>query len=545
MNPTDSHDSRADRREQILADHHRAGSRESGCAELLNAWANSSAQDWLSLAQRLVLQHDGACANRVLARALQEHPQSTELRQARAGLLLEQGDTVAAEALLRALLEDSAAPPSSSFLLARLLKEQGRMHAAAAVLRAVFDRPGGHLEQRIQAIELLDDCGRKRDAAALCEAEIGAGCSDPRLHAYAAMLLSQLGQFGLARERYDFVVAHSAQAPDWHVPLGLAGLQHYQDRAHPDFALFQRYLATSLNDDARTSLLFALGKAHDDVGDYAEAVRFLRDANAHAATRARWSRKLWRRSIDARRKRQLPAVTLRADPGWTPVFVVGVPRSGTTLVAQRLAGHAQVCHRGELPWLPSLAERISSGDGDYRQRLEDAAAVYAAQLRQDDAPWAHWFIDKQPRNFMHVDLILSLFPNARIIQIQRNARDTALSLWMQSFHDRSLDFSCDFADIAAFIRGARQLMTHWQARFPDSVRTLDYEELTADPEASMAGLADWLDLPPETTPQPAGQDSVISTASLWQARQPVHTRSVSRWRAYAPWLPELLQLPDD
>jgi len=511
---------------------------------LLQAWADATDAEWLTLVQRLMLARD-ACTWSVLQHAMQRHPRSTALRQAHASLLLQRGDAGAAEEQLRALLAEPSARPASHFALARLLKDQGRMHAVADVLHGAFDAPGGDLEHRIQAIELLDDCGRKRDAAELAEVEIAAGSLDPRLHAYAGMLQAQLGRFDVARERYAFVAANSTQAPDWHVPQGLAGLQRYADADHPDFVLFRRYLAAPLHDDARTSLLFALGKAYDDIGDYAQAAHFLRDANARAGAKARWSRKRWLRSIEVRRRRRLPAVTLEADPGWTPVFIVGVPRSGTTLVARHLAGHPLVCHRGESPWLPALAERIEGAEGaDYRQQLADAATTYAAQLRQDDAPAARWFIDKQPRNFLHVDLILSMFPNARIIQCRRRARDVALSLWMQSFHDRSLDFSCDFADIAAYIRGARQLMTGWQARYPQAVRTIRYEDLAADPAACLAGLTQWLGMPPSADTL-ANDDHAISTASLWQARQPVHTRSVDRWRHYAPLLPELLQIAGD
>lgn len=545
MSATDKPGSVAARREQALTEHlRRAASTPDDGKLLLQAWTDATDAEWLALIQRLMLERDH-CTWNMLQHALQAHPRSTALRQAQAGLLLQRGDARAAEELLRALLAEPSAQLASSFTLARLLKGQGRMRAVADVMRGAFPASGGDLEQRIQAIELLDDCGRKHDAADLAEVEIAAGNADPRLHAYAGMLQAQLGRFDVARERYAFVAANSPQAPDWHVPQGLAGLQRYADAGHPDFALFRRYLAAPLNDDARTSLLFALGKAHDDIGEYAQAAHFLRDANARAAAKAHWSRKRWARSIEVRRKRRLPAVTLEPEPGWTPVFIVGVPRSGTTLVARQLAEHALVCHRGESPWLPALAERIDGTEGgDYRQRLADAAATYAAQLRQDDAPAARWFIDKQPRNFLHVDLILSLFPNARIIQCQRRARDIALSLWMQSFHDRSLDFSCDFADIAAYIRGARQLMAGWQARYPHAVRTIRYEELTADPTTCLAGLTQWLGLPLSRVAR-TDDDHAISTASLWQARQPVHTHSVDRWRCYAPFLPELMQIAED
>jgi LPS sulfotransferase NodH len=233
---------------------------------------------------------------------------------------------------------------------------------------------------------------------------------------------------------------------------------------------------------------------------------------------------------------------LEADHAWAPVFVVGVPRSGTTLLAEQLAKHPGVCNRGELGWLDLIARQLDNAPHT-RSSLEQAAARYAAQLRQDDGD-AKWFIDKQPLNLLHVDLILALWPHAKIIYCQRNARDTALSLWMQSFNDPAHDYACDMADIALVIRQCRRLMGHWQRRFPHAIHAVHYEALAADPEATLAPLVEWLGLPTrETITTPPQQ--AIRTASAWQARQPAHTRSVGRWRDYAPLIPELLSLPDD
>ena len=513
---------------------------------LLDALAGGGEQDWLECAQALVLRHDPAATLAVLDGALAAYPKSCEIRLALAGVLLESGDSARAESLLRALLADDPDHAAATLLLARLLKQQGRMHAVATVVCALF-RHGRHdAELVIRAVELLDDCGRKRDATALCEGEIAAGSADPRLHAYAGMLLSQLGQFELARTRQQFVLDTSPQAPEWHAPLGLTGLQRYADGSHPDLAMFRACLQRpDLSQTARASLLFALGKAHDDIGDYAQAARHLREANAIVHATARWPRKQWRRGIEERISRRLPPDQLDAPDDWTPVFVVGMPRSGTTLLAELLARHPDVCPRGELPWLPTVAEQIANGRGDYRERLEQAAATYAAQLRQDDSN-ARWFIDKQPYNFLHVDLILKLFANARIIHCQRNARDNALSLWMQSFQTGTQDFAYDFADIGAAIQGSRRLMKHWLARYPASIRTVRYEQLTTDPATCLNALSAWLELPAhDLLGAPADAGSVISTASLWQARQPIHTRSVRRWTHYAVHVPELLQLPDD
>jgi tetratricopeptide (TPR) repeat protein len=513
---------------------------------LLAALRGSPEQAWLECAQALVLRNEPDATRDVLHAAIAEYPQSSGIRLALAGILLQSADGLQAEPLLRAVLADEPGHAAATLLLARLLKEQGRMSAAATAVRACFDHCRHDAELVIRAVELLDDCGRTRDAAALCESEIAAGSADPRLHAYAGMLLSQTGQFELARKRQEFALGATPQALEWHVPHGLSGLQHYADESHPDFARFQQYLLrTDISSAARASLQFALGKAHDDIGDHARAAVWLRQANALVHAGTRWPRKAWRRSIEARIGRQLPTAQPGAPLDWAPLFIVGMPRSGTTLLANRLARHPDVCQRGELPWMPMLAEQIATGTGDYRARLERAAAMYAVQLRQDDSN-ARWMVDKQPHNFMHVDLILAMFPNARFLYCRRNARDNALSVWMQSFQAGSQDFGYDFTDIGAVIHGSRRLMKHWLARYPEAIRIVDYERLTADSAACLNELSAWLELPAHDLPgtDDAG-DAIISTASLWQARQPIHTRSVGRWQCYAPHVPELLQLPDD
>jgi len=501
---------------------------------------------WLECAQALTLRNDAEATLAVLEAAFEHFPVSSEVRLALAGIMFQQGADARAESLLRNVLDDDPGHLAATFQLARLLKGQGRMHAVATVVRAGFHRERHDPELVIRGVELLDDCGRKREAAALCEHEIAAGSGDPRLHAYAGMLLTQLGQFELARTRQEYVLDHGLAGLEWHVPLGLTGLQRYVDGNHPDFTRLRQYLTlTDLSKPARASLLFGLGKAHDDIGDYAQAADYLRQANTivHAATR--WPRKQWRRSIEARIIRILPAEQLAAPTDWTPVFIIGLPRSGSTLLADRLARHPDVCQRGELPWLPVLAEQIVTGNGEYRDRLQQAAATYAAQLRQDNSS-AHWMLDKQPHNFMHVDLILSLFPNARFLYCRRHARDNALSMWMQSFQAGAQDFSYDFTDIGAAIQGSRRLMKHWLTRYPDAIRTVGYEHLVSDPTSVLSVLMDWLGLPAhDLLSSDADNSAIISTASLWQARQPINTRSLRRWENYVVHVPELLQFPDN
>ncbi|MBS0570390.1 MAG: sulfotransferase, partial [Proteobacteria bacterium] len=439
-----------------------------------------------------VLRGDLAQAEHVVTEGLRAHPHSLELRRALAGLHRQGGREAQAEALLRDVLASQPDDAAAAFALAEMCVQHGRLHAAGQALRACFAHGGADADLAIRAIELLADAQRQAEAAAIAEATIAAHPDDVRLHAYAGMLEVQTGEFERARAHYRFALAHEARAVEWNVLQGLTNCQRYADATHPDFALLRDCLARSdLSEKARTSLLFASAKAHDDIGDHARAAHDLRAGNALAHATTAWSRKRWKRAIEARLA--APAFARQLPPAdFVPVFIVGMPRSGTTLLARLLARYRRVCNRGELPWLAQLAAQVEVGAGSSRAALERAAATYAMHARQDDAGDAHWFIDKQPLNFRYLDLALALFPNARILTCRRNRRDTALSLWSQLFMEAVQGYAYDFDDIARVMHDGDRLLAHWGKQFAASIREVRYEQLAADPQGVVAEVAAWL-----------------------------------------------------
>lgn len=489
-----------------------------------------------------MLRGDPVAAQSLLITALAEHPGSVELRRIQAGVHQRLGRVVEAEILLRDLLKENPGDAAAAFSLARLLSEQGHMAAAAAVMRACLDRePHRHdADLMISAIELLDDCGRTDAATAMAGIAIASNPGDPRLHAYAGSLAMQLGKFTDARRHYLFAMNYSERACEWHIPIGLSNAQRYEDGKHQDFALFRAGLERGgLSDLARAELCFALGKANDDIGEYAEAAARYREGNqiAHGLTK-------WRPESS---HRDMPDFSAYAETGhrisavadFAPIFIVGMPRSGTTLLAELLSRYPMVRNRGELPWIEKLAHMPELFDDGARTAFERAAELYMLQSKQDDAGNAHWFIDKQPLNFRHIDLILGIFPDAKIIYSIRNPRDTALSIWMQLFSAASMGFAYDFADIASVMRDCERIMNRACGLYPTSIRTVQYEDLVSDPERIVARITDWLGLV-ESVSDAAGRDvASINTSSLWQARQPVYATSVGRWKHYAQYVPEL------
>jgi tetratricopeptide (TPR) repeat protein len=528
---------------RLLAEYERdsAAGEAQARARLISALTDLPERDWLECAQQLVLRGRIDITTELLVAARANHPRSVDIAFALAGLDRRAGRGAEAEALLREILELQPNHAAAALTLARVQSEAGRTRAAGETLRGAFVDHRQPINLAIQAMELLDESERETDASAIAEAEIGAGCTDPRIHAYAATYAIQLGEFERARERYLYAYAHSAQAPEWNVPFGLASAQRYRSADHADFALFRECLARpDLSEKARVTLLFALGKAHDDIGDYAKAADYFRQANALASALWPLSRKQWRRGVAARIQAKPLAARRERSGSFTPVFIVGVPRSGTTLTAELLARRPLVRNRGELRWIWKLAQRLPANGAPDLALLDALAAEYEAHLKQDDSGDARWFIDKQPLNLLHVDFILALWPHAKFIHCQRGARDNALSIWVQSFQEDTYALASDFADIAALQQGCEKMMAHWSKLYPASIRSLRYEDLAADPVANIDALAEWLGLPPADSDLGQQRADAINTASLWQARQPVYTRSVGRWRNYAPYLPELM-----
>ena len=161
--------------------------------------------------------------------------------------------------------------------------------------------------------------------------------------------------------------------------------------------------------------------------------------------------------------------------------------------------------------------------------------------RQDDAP-ATWYIDQDPLNFRYLHIIAAMFPQARVILCQRERRDTALSLWSQDFAHEDCAFAYDFGDIADYAAGHDALVEHWRQTLPLPIHTTSYEDLVADPRSSLAALRDFAGMP-EAGATTHDAAAPINSSSVWQARQPIYTRSVGRWRGYTPFIPELLQFP--
>jgi len=500
---------------------------------------------WLECASEVAAQPAEPAAAIWLHRAAARWPQVPQLHYWLAGMLWNLGQAEAAEHELRATLALQPEHREATQLLATLLRNGGRLGAAAQLMYEFSTRQVDSLDAVLRGAAFIRHCQRHALAAQLCAEALQRGLVDAALHAQAGMLALERGRFEEARNHLLEALARGVDVNAWLICGALALAQKYRSEQHPDFALFRAQIADSqLSVTARTATQFALAKACDDVGRHTEAAALWRQANAQARIARPWSRERFRNDIDALLRSHaavaLPVATI------VPVFVVGLPRSGTTLTAVTLARYAGVRDRGELPHLAFIAERLASGGHRAdRQALAEAAQLYYAHLRQDDAP-ARWYIDKTPTNFLRLDLVAEMFPQAHVVHCRRNRRDTALSLYAQNFAHADGDFSYDFAGIAAFAEGHDELMEHWRRTLPLPIHNLDYEALVQRPAeiAEQLRRQIGIDSEPGVT-EHAASEGAIASSSLWQAKQPVYTSSVGRWRAYAPYLTELEALFPD
>ncbi|MGA8489382.1 MAG: sulfotransferase [Terriglobales bacterium] len=411
--------------------------------------------------------------------------------------------------------------------------------AAATGGRTSFGRLG-----QARALVIED---RNQEAEQVLREMLVADPSNAMAYDLLGSVLSELGRFDEARACFERTVAIA--------PM-LAGSYYDLVRCRPvtnhDNGLLpamEAALATpGLEAGQRLRLHLAIGKAAEDLGDYGLAMQHFDAADAVRRGAASFDSAAFSSEIDRLIARCPPEFIARAaelgSSDVTPVLIIGMPRSGTTLVEQIVSMHPEVGAGGELNFWNErgMAWQRAGAGGD--AFLAKAAADYLGVLRAI-APTAARVTDKMPFNFLWAGLIHLAFPRAIIIHCRRAAVDTALSIHQTHFHP-SMPFPTGGVELVAYFRSYQRIIDHWRSVLPaDRFIEVDYEDLTRAPEPvirriiAACGLA-WHDacLRPESNPR------AVKTPSKWQTRQPIYRTSVERWRRYEPWLGPLCALVD-
>ncbi|HET7560925.1 MAG TPA: sulfotransferase [Rhodanobacteraceae bacterium] len=469
-------------------------------------------------------------------------PASVDAQLAVAQALFQRDDVTRAEALLRSAQAREPAHEDVATLLAKVLQSRGRLGAAANVLLAACRASGFEPAMSLRCARFAQQCDRHAVAAQICEGALAVGSSDPQLLALAGNVARETGDFETARARYLAALEAGIDLDRHHVLGALANTRRYVDPADAEIARFEHHFADPrYSPRSRASAGFALAKARNDLADYRAAAQTLREANAMVHAAWPWDRTAWQSFVAARVQERIAAGAAVADCSFVPVFIVGLPRTGTTLTATLLARASGARDRGELRALRYIAEQlIRGGHLASPAAVAEGANLYRMLAVQDDEP-ATWYLDQDPLNFRWLHIAAAMFPQARVIHLRRDRRDTALSLWSQDFAHPDLAFAYAFDDMRAYMAGHDALMDHWKQSLSLQIFELDYETLVTQTEPTLARLREFIGAP-DTTPDVAQDAAPVQSSSVWQARQPVYASSVGRWRNYVPYVPELKRI---
>ncbi len=518
--------------------------------QFAEAWSNLGNL----LRQRDQLDEAVACYRR----ALELRPDIAMVHGNLGQVLQQQGHLDAAIACYeRAAQLDPASPRFETFW-ASALAEKEDFAAAAEHYRRALALQANYPEALHGLGTVLLEQGKWSEAIAHFDAALQQRPDFAEAYVSRAGAYAELGELERAEADYRTALQHD---PEHAGALGVLAIQLRERLPQEDVARMEALLQREhLSEWRRAMLHHGLAHVYDGRGDYARAA-------THAAAGNALRRRIWERQGKAYRRDEhaqfvdflirffTPDYFARVR-GWgletsLPVFVFGLPRSGTTLVEQVLASHPQVHGAGELLVTKQVFDRLP----EWLQR-EAAAPLCLPELRRDVVqraakehlavlrglhPTAARIVDKMPDNYLWLGWLATLFPRARLIYVRRNLGDVALSCWMTNF--KQVRWACDWEDIAARIREHLRLMAHWQRVLPTEMLTVDYEELVADVEGTARRMLAYCGLEWDAACLRFYENRrPVRTASVTQVRQPVYRRAVGRWRHYQPFMGPLLQL---
>ena len=510
----------------------------------------------------------------------------------RAGSLFSDGELSAAEDILRAYLLKSGDDVEALRLLARIEHQHDVLDGAESLLEAALKLAPNYLAARLDYARVLIDRQKYLRAREEIDTLLRLEPGNRYYLSMCAAACAGLGEHNAAIVMYRQLLGDSPASPDLHVSLGhslqIVGRQKEATEAYqvaaaarPSFgdawwslANLKTYrfsdgeiaqmraeeAAPAVHPIDRYHLCFALGKALEDRNEYLESWQFYERGNALKRAESRYHPEI----TEANARKQVDVCTAeffaaRAGVGvpvHDPIFIVGLPRSGSTLIEQILASHSQVEGTQELPDIQRISvemrrkqtgledPRLCPGNGDtYPGVLAELAPQdfrklgerYMTDTRayRKDKPF---FIDKMPNNFRHVGLIHLMMPNAKIIDVRREPMACCFSNLKQLFAGGQ-EFTYSIEDIARYYRTYLELMRHWDAVLPGRILRVWYEDVVEDLEGNMRRILEFCGLKFEAACVEFHKtERNVRTASSEQVRLPIFRDGLLQWRNYEPWL---------
>jgi tetratricopeptide (TPR) repeat protein len=538
---------------------------------------------WRVLADHLMATGDAGGADAAYLRHVKASTRNPDLLQA-AGAMV-RNDLPRAEALLKAHLMKAPTDVPAIRMLAEVAGRYGRDDDAQKLLERCLELAPNFTPALYNYAMLLNRRNESARALPIMERLLATEPRHPGYRNFKAVLLARLGDYAQAARIYDELLReYPTQAKVW-LSFGhtlktegrlqegidayrrsialqpafgeawwsLANLKTFRFEPAEIAAMESRVADPAVSDVDRLHLEFALGKAFEDAGDWAAS--FAHYEKANALQRARFT---YDAEKNTERLRRLKAVLTRdffaaragsGDPSPDPVFIVGLPRAGSTLIEQILASHSKVEGTMELPEIIAMARELraeseTKAAGAYtdvlatldRDRLRELGERFIAETRVYRKTGRPFFIDKMPNNFLHIGMIQLILPNAKIIDARRHPLACCFSNYRQHFASGQR-FTYDLADLGRYYRDYVNLMAHFDEVLPGRIHRVFYERLVEDTEAEVRRLLDYCGLPFEDDCLRFFENErAVRTPSSEQVRQPIYREAVDQWRHYEAWL---------
>ena len=544
---------------------------------------------WRALGDHLLAIGDHEGGDAAYARHIQSSAHHPDVRHA--ALAMVKNDVPRAEALLRRHLERAPTDTAAIRMLAEAAFRCGRNEEAQKLLERCLELAPGFAAARFNYAVLLHRLNDPQRALAEVERLLSSNPRNPGYRNLCAVVLSRIGEYERADRIYkELLDEYPGHAKIWlsyghllktdgsqeqsihayrqslvHDPASgeaywsLANLKTFRFDASDIAAMQSQVAAPELDTSSRAQLHFALGKAFEDSKDHARSFEHYTQGNALHRAAHPYDADLNTKRIAGLKKTFTPEF-FRLRAGWgcdapDPIFIVGMPRAGSTLLEQILSSHSAVEGTNELPEIISMAKdlRAAADAADIAVYTEVLARRSAAELREmgeryiertriyrkTDRPF---FIDKMPNNFLHVGMIHAVLPRAKIIDARRHPLGCCLSNFKQ-YYARGQNFSYSLTDMGRFYRDYIDLMAHFDAVLPGRVHRVIYERTVEDTEAEVRKLLAFCGLPFEQgCLRFFENERPVRTASAEQVRQPIYKDGVEQWRHYEPWLGPLKEV---
>ncbi|MGB8623807.1 MAG: tetratricopeptide repeat protein [Paracoccaceae bacterium] len=473
-------------------------------------------------------------------RALKIKPDYTGAHNNLGNVLRDQGKLEAAVASFKRALKIKPDYAEAHNNMGNALKDQGRLgEAVASYTRALQINPD-YAEAHNNMGTALKDQGKLDEAVARYKRALKIKPDYASALNNLGVALKDEGKFEQASASYTRALEIKPDYAEAHLNLS-ASKKYSADDSQLD-SMLQLHADKNTGPDSRCQLCFGIAKAYEDIGEIQTSFSFLKEGNA-------LRKKLLGYNIDQDRKlfasiksnaRQLPFHAPNRNsgsPGPIPIFILGMPRSGTTLTEQIISCHSQVEGAGELTFAWSLGRDLLTGkrqiNDDALTRFRDEYLGAVSRLSNGKA----FVTDKMPHNFRVLGLLATAIPEARIIHVRRDPAATCWSNFRQYFRDSGLGYSNDLTDVVDFYGLYKDLMEFWGKDYSDRIYELDYERLANNQEDETRKLIAFAGLKWEDAClAPQKNKRSVSTASQQQVRREVYRGSSSQWRKFEPYL---------